>query len=106
MSNSAIALERTQSIGIGFLVPHVAAFLPPCRSIMTTATSISIGQRFRDVQQRHLGSPALEWVVRDILTGTDGLTYARLVSAGDPTKLKSLSFAVLGDRHRFERIDR
>ncbi len=73
---------------------------------MTTASPISIGQRFRDVQQRSFGRPGLEWVVRDILTGTDGLAYARLVSAGDPTKLKSLSFAVLADRHRFERVDR
>jgi hypothetical protein len=72
---------------------------------MTTASLISIGQRFRDVQQRNFGRPGLEWVVRDIITGTDGLAYARLVSAGDPTKLKSLSFAVLSDRHRFERIE-
>ncbi len=72
---------------------------------MTPASSIAIGQRFRDVQQRHFGRPGLEWVVRDILTGIDGLAYARLVSSGDPTKLKSLSFAVLSDRHRFERVE-
>jgi hypothetical protein len=74
---------------------------------MATASLISIGQRFRDVTtQRRFGRPGLEWVVRDILTGTDGLSYARLVAAGDPTKLKSLSFYVLSDRHRFERVDR
>jgi hypothetical protein len=73
---------------------------------MATASAISIGQRFRDVQTRSFGRPGLEWVVRDIITGTDGLRYARLVSSGDPTKLKSLSFAVLGDRHRFQLIER
>lgn len=72
---------------------------------MATVSAISIGQRFRDVQTRSFGRPGLEWVVRDIITGTDGLRYARLVSSGDPTKLKSLSFVVLSDRHRFERVE-
>lgn len=86
-------------------MPHVAAIL--LQSLEMSAPSpISIGQRFRDVSQRSFGRPGSEWVVRDILTGTDGLAYARLVSAGDPTMLKSLSFSALGDRHRFQRIDR
>lgn len=73
---------------------------------MAQAPSITVGQRFRDIQQRNFGRPGLEWVVRDLLTGTDGVAYARLVSAGDPSLQKTLSFAVLSDRHRFQRLDR
>jgi hypothetical protein len=73
---------------------------------MASLPAISIGQRFRDIQMRKFGRPGLEWVVRDLITGTDGVAYARLVSAADPTLLKTLSFAVLADRHRFLRLDR
>ncbi|MGH7087305.1 MAG: hypothetical protein ACREFQ_00210 [Stellaceae bacterium] len=73
---------------------------------MASAPPISIGQRFRDIQLRNFGRPGLEWVVRDVITGTDGIAYARLACADDPTRLKTLSFAVLSDRHRFQRLDR
>jgi hypothetical protein len=44
-------------------------------------------------------------VVQDLITASDGIAHARLVCAGDQTRRKTLSFAVLGDRHRFQRID-
>jgi hypothetical protein len=72
---------------------------------MRSAPPIAVGQRYRDVHQSHFGRPGLEWVVRDVLTGTDGVAYARLTCASDMSKLKTLSFAVLVDRHRFERMD-
>jgi hypothetical protein len=71
---------------------------------MASASPISVGQRFRDVHQRNFGRPGLEWIVQGLHTGIDGIAYARLVCASDTSKLKTLSFAVLADRHRFERI--
>jgi len=71
---------------------------------MASASPISIGHRFRDVHQRNFGRPGLEWIVQDLHTGTDGIAYARLVCATDTSERKTLSFAVLADRHRFQRV--
>ena len=72
---------------------------------MASAPPISVGQRFRDVQQRNFGRPGLEWIVQEMITGTDGIAYAKLVCATDLSKRKTLSFAVLGERSRFQRTD-
>ena len=72
---------------------------------MASAPPISVGQRYRDVHERSFGRPGLEWVVQDLITGSDGIAHARLVCAGDQTRRKTLSFAVLADRHRFERLE-
>jgi hypothetical protein len=72
---------------------------------MTTPSPISVGQRFRDVHSRSFGRPGLEWVVDELITATDGIAHACLVCAGDQTRRKTLSFAVLGDRHRFQRVE-
>ena len=72
---------------------------------MAKAYPVAVGQRYQDAQQRNFGRPGLEWVVQDLITGTDGLAYARLACVSDPTKRKTLSSAVLGDRHRFQRLD-
>jgi len=72
---------------------------------MRSAPPISIGDRYRDVQQRTFGRPGLEWIVQHLLTGSDGIAYARLVCASDPSNQKTLAFAVLGDRHRFQRTE-
>lgn len=71
---------------------------------MASQPSIAAGHRFRDAQQRTFGQPGLEWVVQDCLTLADGIAYARLVCASDPTKRKTLSFTVLGERSRFQRV--
>ena len=71
---------------------------------MASQPAIAVGNRFRDTQQRTFGQPGLEWVVQDCLTLTDGIAYARLVCASDPTRHKTLSFAVLAERSRFQRI--
>jgi hypothetical protein len=71
---------------------------------MASPAQISTGQRYQEVQQRNFNRPGLVWIVQDCLTGSDGIAYARLVSARDPSQFKTLSLAVLGERHRFLRI--
>lgn len=71
---------------------------------MASAPPITVGQRFRDVRERTFGRPGLEWVVLDCLTLTDGMPYARLACATDPSRLKTLSCAVLAERSRFQRV--
>lgn len=71
---------------------------------MASAPPVSIGQRFRDVHQRNFGRPGLEWIVHDLHTGIDGIAYAQLICASDTSSRKTLSFAVLSDRHRYQRI--
>jgi hypothetical protein len=70
---------------------------------MRSASPVSVGDRYREVRQRTFGRPGLEWIVQQLLTGSDGIAYARLVCASEPTTQKTLAFAVLGDRHRFHR---
>jgi hypothetical protein len=72
---------------------------------MRSAPPVAIGQHYRDVQQRTFGRPGLEWVIQDLITGTDGIAYARLACASDPTARKTLSSAILVDRHRYQRLD-
>jgi hypothetical protein len=72
---------------------------------MASVPSISIGQHFRDVQQRTFGRPGLEWIVEACHTGTDGVAYARLICATDTSNRKTLSIAVLAERARFLRIE-
>jgi hypothetical protein len=72
---------------------------------MATASPITVGQRYRDVQSRSFGRPGLEWVVHELITATDGIAHACLVCVGDQTRRKTLSFSVLGDRHRFQRLE-
>lgn len=69
--------------------------------IMIRDLSVTRGQRFRDAQLAMFGRPGAEWVVQDVFLGTDRLWYARVVLASDPTRIKTLSAAVLEDRHRF-----
>ena len=71
---------------------------------MAKQQSISRGQRFRDVQVGSFGQPGPEWIVDGIFIGTDGLTYAYLVSGRDSTQRKTLSLDILGDRHRFVEV--
>jgi len=67
------------------------------------AINVEPGQRYRDVHQGLFGMTRTEWVVESLFTGTDGLTYARIVCASDQTQRKSLSVDVLSDRSRFQR---
>ncbi len=71
---------------------------------MASAQPITLGQRFRDLQARSFGRPGLEWIVESLLTGSDGIEYARVVCATDPTRRKTLSRAVLGERSRYQRV--
>ena len=72
---------------------------------MASTSPIAVGQRYRDVHARSFGRPGLEWVVDELITATDGIAHARLVCVGDQTRRKTLSFAVLADRHRFQRLE-
>lgn len=72
---------------------------------MASTSPIAVGQRYRDVHARSFGRPGLEWVVDELITATDGIAHACLVCVGDQTRRKTLSFAVLSDRHRFQRLE-
>jgi hypothetical protein len=63
------------------------------------------GDRFRDLQTRLFGTLAIDWIVDDVFTGTDGVAYAHLTSAADVSRRKTLSLAVLNDRRSYVRID-
>ncbi len=69
--------------------------------MMRLEKPIKPGQRFRDAQARLFGRIGSDWIVQDIFPGNDGLTYARVVLASDPSHSKTLSTAVLADRRRF-----
>jgi hypothetical protein len=68
---------------------------------MPKKSPIARGDRFRDAQLSAFARSAPDWVVEDVFTGTDGIEYALLSSAADPTRRKSLSAAILHDRRRF-----
>ena len=72
---------------------------------MAQKQPIAAGQRFRDIRSGVFGASGLEWVVRELVTGVDGITYAHLTCTLDRTQRKTLSLAVLGDRRRFARVD-
>ena len=63
------------------------------------------GHRYRDIFPGVFGPSNTEWTVEDVFTATDGMEYARLSCANDPTQLKTLSLAVLADRRRFARVE-
>lgn len=68
---------------------------------MRSEQPVKPGQRFRDARPALFGRSAPAWTVQDIFVGTDGLSYARVVLASDPSNSKTLSTIVLADRHRF-----
>lgn len=67
--------------------------------------TIDSGQRYRDVRLGIYGRlPASDWMVEGVHTGTDGISYARLVSVTDPTVRKTLAATVMVDPARFKPI--
>jgi hypothetical protein len=56
--------------------------------------AVSIGQRFVDARSPMFAHP---WIVEKTFTGSDGIEYAHVVCADDPTRRKTLSAAVLAD---------
>jgi hypothetical protein len=63
--------------------------------------SIRLGQRVREAQSALFGRSAPEWMVQDVFTGTDGVSYARIALVSDLSYSKTLSTTMLSDRHRF-----
>jgi hypothetical protein len=61
-------------------------------------SAVTTGQRFVDARSPTFGQP---WIVEKTFLGTDGKEYAHVVLAGDHTRRKTLSTAVLGDRSWF-----
>ena len=59
------------------------------------------GHGFRDTSPTLFGHPAPLWVVSEVFTGTDGVRYARVYSASDPHRRKTLSVSILLDKRRF-----
>ena len=68
---------------------------------MASDPPLRLRQRFREAGMLLFGRGGAEWVVRDLFVGTDDLWYARVVLVVDPSQSKTLSVAVLTDRHRF-----
>jgi hypothetical protein len=62
---------------------------------------IILGRRYRDAEPRAFGRPGQEWIVEALFTGTDGMEYAGLARASNPSERKTLSLAVLGDWRQF-----
>jgi hypothetical protein len=69
-----------------------------------TREIVASGQRYRDIFPGVFGPSQTEWTVDDVFVATDGMEYARLSCANDPTQQKTLSLAVLADRRRFARV--
>jgi hypothetical protein len=69
-----------------------------------SASAIAIGQEYRESNSSFLGAQMPTWRVEELFQATDGLLYARLVSAFDTTERKTLSATVLTDRRRFRPV--
>ena len=57
---------------------------------MPPKQSIVLGQRFRDIRRGLFGASGLEWMIEDLITGVDGIAYARLTCTLDRTQRKTL----------------
>lgn len=68
---------------------------------MAKTSSVMKGQQFREPQARLWGNLAQVWIVEAVFAGADGVEYARLACAGEPSLRKTLSTAVLRDKLRF-----
>ena len=62
-----------------------------------------LGQRYRAAGTNGFGRVSrVKWTLVDIIVGTDGLRYARLVQVDDPRERKLVSVNALLDRRLFE----
>jgi hypothetical protein len=67
--------------------------------------SPEVGARYRAVRLDGTVVPVV-WEVADMFTSeVDGGVYARLRQVGDPTRVKSVSAAVLSDRRQYRRVE-
>ena len=70
-----------------------------------TKRPIEPGRRYRELRLGLFGRPAgAEWIVEAVKTDRLGLAHARLVSAADLTRRKTLSVRALADASRFEEV--
>jgi len=67
-------------------------------------STLKPGSRYRETMAQRFGRPAPEWVVEGTFVGNDGIEYARIALASDPTHRKTLSVVVLTDRRRFAAV--
>ena len=63
--------------------------------------SVGVGQLYRSTEGGLFGGPGPEWQVVSVARRHDGVTYATLAMAQDPTELKSLAMGVLLDRRAY-----
>jgi hypothetical protein len=63
--------------------------------------SIEPGQRYRPPGVGFLGRPSDVWVVEDVFTASDAVSYARIALVTDRTRRKTLSLTVLSDPRQF-----
>ena len=68
------------------------------------STTLRPGNRYRETMAQRFGRPAPEWIVEGTFVGNDGIEYARIALAADPSHRKTLSVAVLTDRRRFAAV--
>lgn len=62
-----------------------------------------LGQRYRAAGTNGFGRVSrVNWILEDVIVGTDGLRYARLVQVDDPRERKLVSVNALLDRRLFE----
>jgi hypothetical protein len=67
--------------------------------------TIEPGQRYREIRRGVFGGDAgAEWIVEGVKADLLGLRHARLVSAEDLTRRKTLSVRALTDPTRFEEV--
>jgi hypothetical protein len=62
----------------------------------------AVGQRYRDLS---VSFPNADWVIDKIFKGTDGLEYAAIRSASDPTRKKTLAVSVMSDANRYALVE-
>jgi hypothetical protein len=67
-------------------------------------SALKPGDHLRETAGQLYGRVGPEWIVEDIFVGTDGIDYARIALAADPSHRKTLSIAVLTDRRRFASV--
>jgi hypothetical protein len=66
--------------------------------------AIEPGRRYREIRRSVFGrATGAEWIVEGV-TDRLGLRHARLVSAADLTRRKTLSVRALADPSRFEEV--
>jgi hypothetical protein len=69
--------------------------------MMVRQISVEVGERFRPTGDAPFGRAQAVWRVIGSFEGTDGMTYAHLISESDPTSSKTVSVVALLDKRLY-----